>query len=127
MAYASRSDLAAYTGADAPAQAERLLERASELIDSKVIAPYTVDDDDMPSDATQRQAFRDATCAQVEWWIETGDEKGVLAAYSSVSIGSLSLSRGSAGSSAMTGEALAPRARVHLANADLLYGAIGQW
>ena len=42
-AYATTADLAAWLGTDAPEDSERLLRRASELLDATVYGAYAVD------------------------------------------------------------------------------------
>ena len=69
MAYATTTELAEYLGvqeSDLPDDAERLLERASEMIDY-----YTLNRIDETEDA---EVAKKATMAQVEQWLEMGDE-----------------------------------------------------
>ena len=94
--YATSADLAAYTGTAAPADADRLLLRASQFLDSRVLRAcwYAVDDAGLPTDALVAAAFRDAVCAQVQWWGEVGDSTGAAGAgWGSVEIGSVRLGR----------------------------------
>lgn len=67
--HATEADLTAWlpTDADVP-DPDRLLDRASVLVDQYVRAPYR------PGDPTVTDALRDATCAVVEAWLETGEE-----------------------------------------------------
>lgn len=52
-----------------PEDLSRLLKRASELVDDYLrTAIYPVDVDELPSEVDDIVAFRDATCAQVEFW-----------------------------------------------------------
>ena len=96
--YATSGDLAEYLQDAPPENADRLLIRASELIDRMLFtARYDVDVDGDPTDTGVIAALKKATCAQVAWWIETGDEWGLGTAYSSMSIGSVSLSRAQSG------------------------------
>ena len=100
LVYATQADLTAYApaGVTVPGEPEttRLLTAASkEIRRATTTAIYDVDDDGYPTDTTVREAFRDATCAQAIWrpgnplpGAETSGE------YSSVSIGSVTLSRG---------------------------------
>ena len=76
-AYATTDELAAYLGTDAPADAERLLERASDLIDATVVTPYAVDDDGIPTDPDVAAACSKAACAIVEAWMETGEANDI--------------------------------------------------
>lgn len=93
-AYADTDALTAWLPSDAtvPADAERLLSRASELIDQTVLASYTVDDDGIPTDSGVAQALSDAACAQVEFWMEVGEEHDIDGlAGSQASAGSLNV------------------------------------
>lgn len=77
-AYATAAELAAYLGAPAPTDAARLLDRASELMDDTVRAPFTTSGDgDLPTDASIAAAMKNATCAQVEFWQEVGEANDV--------------------------------------------------
>lgn len=101
--YATSGDLANYLQAAPPVDADRLLARATDIIDRLTItARYVVDADNEPTDPAVIAALTKATCAQVAWWIETGDEWALGSAYASVSIGSVSLSRGQSGGGATT-------------------------
>ncbi len=62
---------------DAVAEAERLLARASELVDAAVRARYAVDTDGDPTDATVIVALRDATVRQYEAWLEVGEANDI--------------------------------------------------
>jgi hypothetical protein len=117
--YASMAELETYLDDSAPADAARLLQRASELIALAVVTPYEVDPVlNLPKETYVSEALRDATCAQVEWWLETGDEKDVLTGWSTISfIGALFLSGGG-------GRRLAPRAKDALARGNLLGGVV---
>src|SRR5690606_25303032 len=82
MAYATESDLADYLGvslADLPPDADRLLKRASEDIDYWTLGR-----------AMQCEATKLAACAQVEMWLEVGEETDIRGALASFSIGSWS-------------------------------------
>lgn len=123
MAYATVQQLTAWLGGESavPSDADRLLDRASELIDTATVAAvYATDVDGQPTEHRVIDGLRDATCAQVEYWLETGDELGVAGAYGSVSIGSVTLSGSTRGGSGGSGPArLAPRARDVLIRAGL--------
>lgn len=105
----------------------KLLARASRHIESLTItAVYETDEDGAPVDLDISEAFRDAVCAQVAYWEETGDASGV-GAIGSTSIGSLSL--GSAPSAGQThadrqGVRYAPEAVEILSAAGLLSSAV---
>lgn len=115
MAYATTADLTAAWPSDAgpvPADAARLLEAASDLLDTTILlsAAYCTDDAGAPTDPIVVEALRDAVCAQVRWWDETGDELGSAGTVQSVSIGSVSLTRAAtAGPGGGGGGTLAPQ------------------
>jgi hypothetical protein len=91
-AYATSAQLLTYTGlTTAPADAGRLLLRASELIDSIVRAAYTVDINGIPTDADKAEALAKATCFVVEQWLEVGEANDIDGlAGSAASVGSYS-------------------------------------
>lgn len=110
MSYATRSDLAQYLAVpepELPQQADRLLARASEDI-----AFFTMGrlDTDLPA---HQDAARQATCAQVEFFLEAGE--GIGPAVTQRTVGRVSESYASASPQ------LAPRAHRILAQAGLLY------
>ena len=94
-AYATTAELAAWLGTDAPPDSERLLSRASELLDATVYVAYAVDSaTGLPADPDAAAALRDAACAQVEFWIEVGEVHDLDGgAGGQVSIGGLSMRR----------------------------------
>ena len=94
-AYATTAQLAEWLGTDAPADAERLLCRASELLDATVYGAYAVDSaTGLPADPDAVAALRDAACAQVEFWAEVGEAHDLDGgAGSQVSVGGLSMQR----------------------------------
>lgn len=113
MVYATAAQLAAYLSrseGDLPADSSRLLTRASELIDQAAL--MRIDS----ANADQAAAARDATCAQVEFWLEVGEEHAIRAPRGAVRVGSLSQAQQPA--------QLAPRARRHLLLAGLLYRGV---
>jgi hypothetical protein len=121
--YATTADLANYLEAVPPANARRLLRQASADIEQATkTAIYDVDTNGFPTDTAVLAAMRDAVCAQVEWWNETGDSLGVTGQWGSVKIGSVSLD-GRAGS-AGTGGQLAANAATILRNAGLTPGNV---
>lgn len=68
------------------------LMRATRAVERMTVtAVYNTDTAGMPTDTAIREAFRDATCAQVAYWANTGDIDGSVAAGGSMSIGSVSL------------------------------------
>ena len=83
MAYATITELADYLGvqeADLPDDAERLLERASEMIDY-----YTLNRIEAGETASK------ATCMQYEWWSQF-DEFNTQQFFSEIEIGPFSAS-----------------------------------
>lgn len=124
--YATPEQLTAWTGQPAPTDADRLLRRASEDVDSALLtAVYCTDAQGMPTDTAIITALADATCAQVEWWQETGDTgTGAADRWGSVSIGSVAMSGRRGGPQAPGDVDLAPRAHRVLARAGLLPGVI---
>ncbi|KAA6220639.1 hypothetical protein CP973_00275 [Streptomyces albofaciens JCM 4342] len=127
--YATPEQLAAWTGTAAPDDAERLLARASEDIDSALLtAVYPVDADGDPTDPTTAEVLARATCAQVEYWASAGtDGTGAGDHWDSVSIGPVSLSGRTARPPAATGVELAPRADRILRRAGLTPGRVIAW
>jgi hypothetical protein len=83
MSYATVDDLRDWLWDEPPNDADRQLSNASRVIDSALFgAIYTTDPTThLPTDALIIAALRDATCAQVEWWLETGDELEQYGAY----------------------------------------------
>lgn len=136
--YATRADLLAYTAGmtsyavPAEPEATRVLTRASQRLDATVLRTAIYDTDDvtgLPTDTDVIAAIRDATCAQVVWWAQTGSETGANDQYGDVAIGSVRLGRGKAGSgTASSTPAVAPAVADHLA--DLTPGVVttyGAW
>jgi hypothetical protein len=96
--YATSADLAAYMRDSPPPDCERMLADATREVDLMLLtARYNVDDQGFPCDPQQRQAVRDAVCELVSWWNDTGDPSGSLAVYGSLSAGSISVGRATAG------------------------------
>ncbi|APD18540.1 hypothetical protein SEA_PICARD_9 [Streptomyces phage Picard] len=124
--YATPDQLAAWTGTPAPADAERLLARASSDVDAALMcAVYDTTADGMPTDPAVVQALADATCAQVEYQLATGDDgTGAAGRWGSVSIGPVSLGDRRDAPQAPGGLDLAPRAHRALMQAGLLPGVI---
>ncbi|QCX77668.1 hypothetical protein C9F11_20165 [Streptomyces sp. YIM 121038] len=124
--YATPAQLTAWTGKPAPADAERLLARASEDIDDTLArAVYLTDDAGMPTDPAIAAALRDAVCAQVEYQLATGDDgTGAAGRWDSVSIGPVALSGRKDGPQAPDDVDLGPRAHRTLKRAGLLPGVI---
>ncbi|MGW0550560.1 hypothetical protein [Streptomyces altiplanensis] len=101
--YATPVEYEAFTGQPAPANAARLLARASRFVDRAMRAAlYDTDAAGYPSDTDVRVAFRDAASTQVSVWAKrdaaADGTGGDLAAspWTSVKAGDLSFSRDSA-------------------------------
>jgi hypothetical protein len=117
-AYATVDELEVFLDQAAPdaaseAVAERMLLRASEVVDDHLrTAIYDVDVDDLPTDADVIAAFRDATCAQVEFWFAGDEEDDVLGPWVELTIGAVK-------ATPQAPLVLAPRAARILRNAGL--------
>lgn len=107
MAYATSEQYEAETGTTPPANIGRLLTLASRDVDAALLtAVYDVDDEDVQT------ALREATIEQAAYHLDTGDTTGTggMNVYSSVSIGSVNLSRSSQTGGAGGGSAARPLA-----------------
>jgi len=62
---------------EVPADAARLIARASELIDMATMGRAQAAWDLDPEDADLKTALSDATCDQVEFWLEVGEEHDI--------------------------------------------------
>ncbi|WP_157813966.1 hypothetical protein [Microbacterium sp. BR1] len=90
---------------------------------------YDTDTDGYPTDTDISAAFTEATCAIVEYWVETDDPMGVETLEGAVKIGSVSLGTTSSSATVLSeGEKLArrigSRALDILANAGLINSAV---
>lgn len=95
--YATAAQYQAYSGQTPPADIDRLLARASELIDSDVTmtAWYDTDDAGLPTNTGVAAAFANATAAQVEFWTKgPGEGVDVSGPIQGVSLGALSIQYG---------------------------------
>lgn len=124
--YATPEQLTAWTGQPAPADAERLLTRASEDVDSALLAAvYATDSAGMPTDPEVTQALSDAVCALVEYRQEAGDSgTGARDRWDSVSLGPASMSGRKNTGNRPGGVDLGDRAERALKRAGLLPGVI---
>ncbi|MFB8763836.1 hypothetical protein [Nocardiopsis alba] len=126
--YATPSDLTEWGVELDQAEARGMIRRASALVENHTItARYRVDGDGMPTEPRLVEAFRDAVCAVVAWWEETGNASGAAGQYTDVSLGSLSLRRApsAGGHSSAQAARIAPEAVQILATAGLLSQAPG--
>ncbi|NEY32058.1 hypothetical protein GTU99_07600 [Streptomyces sp. PRKS01-65] len=114
--FATPAEYEALTGQPAPVNAARLLARASRLVSAATKAAiYDTDPAGYPTDPDVRQAFRDATCAQVAEWARrdaaAADGEDVAASpWTTVSAGILSFSRQSAPTDTAEDTTLTPEA-----------------
>ncbi len=92
--YATVDDLHAYLGAEPPADSQRLLARAQDLVDANLKASsYVIDANGNPTDASTIAAFNEACCEQVEFWIANGDELDALGNWTQYVMAGLSVTR----------------------------------
>ncbi len=114
MAYATTAQLSTYTGGTAPGDASRRHAPHSARIAGSPTLPAVV------------SALRDATCAQVEYWIAGDEEDDVIGPLNSMSVGDQNQTFNN-GNNRVTPMYLAPRAARHLRLAGLLDGAVGSY
>ena len=117
MAYATVEELSEYTGideADLPDDAERMLDRASELIDRYTLGRIDTDRE------KHEEIAKAATCAQVEWWEVHDDEYGLMSQFDQVQIGNFQMHKSDGKGLPM----LAPRAYYVLVVHGLMYRAV---
>jgi hypothetical protein len=86
---------------------ERLLERASEIIDGLLVGRvYDVDTAGLPTDSTVQTKIKRAVLLQAQYMIALGDETGVKGQFSSLSTGGVSWSRAGDSSAAVVAPAV---------------------
>jgi hypothetical protein len=115
MVYADKTDLAAYLAVEQtalPADADRLLARASEHVDYVTLG--NVDS----SNWDHLDAAKKAACAQVEFWMQQGETSAFRGTVESYTIGKVGMryAQGAGGETKT-----APRAEQALMLAGLLY------
>jgi len=92
--YATVDDLHAYLGTAPPADSQRMLARAQDLVDAVLnTSSYVTDTNDNPTDTATIAAFKTACCAQVEYWIANGDELDLQGNWTSYTMAGLSVTR----------------------------------
>jgi hypothetical protein len=108
--YATSADYQTYSGQTPPADIDRLLARASELLDSEVVkaAWYDTDDAGLPTNVDVAEAFSEATCAQVEFWGAVGEQVDTSGPIQGVTLGGLSIQYG-AGDNRVGATTVGPR------------------
>lgn len=115
--FATPAELEQYLGQQypLPAEPDRVLQRASEVIEQASFGAagrsWFVVDVDHPEDQYIR-AIRDAVCAQVEFWMETGEEFDVGGLQGAIGISRLQISK--------LPDRLGVRAYRHLRNVGLM-------
>lgn len=122
--YATSAEYQDYTGQTPPSDIDKLLRDASRMLVAEVfrLCWYEVDEDGYPANTLVAEAFRDAVCAQVEWWDEIGDSTGAAAvSWGTVKLGSAQLSRSVTATSGAASAAreVAPKAWDALRSDDL--------
>lgn len=126
--YATTADLATYLGVDAddlPSDAARLLTRAGELFDSVTLGRFG-DEATVEADATALARAKRAECAQVEYWIEAGEDSDIQGGITAYKAGSVSIQRrpGQTGSGSSNRDRVSPRARDALFLGGFLNGGV---
>lgn len=119
MIYATAEDLAAYTGKDAPADAQRLLARASELVD--YVTRGRVD----AAVGAHLEAAKRAVCAICEFWTNAGEPTGALSGQvKSYTAGKVSVTYAAGSEGSAGGQGLPRRAQQALMAAGLLSAGV---
>lgn len=95
MTYVTVPEYTAFLDPDpVPANAERLLKRASTTLDKLLIGTvYATDTDGFPSDPDLLEVFKDCVCMQAQYLSALGDETGAMQNVASMSMGNQSISR----------------------------------
>lgn len=112
--YATKQQLAAYLLIEEsalPPEVDKLVARAGDLIDYATMGRV---DSEL---VAHTDAVAKAVCAQVESWLEVGDDADLSAMPQSFSIGSFSMTQGT---DLQSSSPLAPRARRILVTAGLM-------
>ncbi len=136
--YATSTDYQTYTGQTPPTGIDVLLADASRFLEARVFRLCWYETDavtGMPTNTLVIGAFRDAACAQAQWWDELGDSTGAGGAgWGSVSLGSAQMSRSvtNVSGEASPAREIAPKAVDALSGMDLTVdifalGQVSQW
>lgn len=93
------------------------------------LSVYDVDEEGYPTDADISDAFKEATCAFVEYWEETDDPTGAQSQAGPTRIGSVSFggsgaSGGATNTKSAASSRIAPKAVRILTNAGLITSAV---
>jgi hypothetical protein len=119
LAYASSANLLEFLGrsVELPENVDALLCRASEIIDAVTLGRVDT------SVASDVEAAKQATCAQIEFWLEVGEENDISGPVETKQASKVTLGYGSGGNR-IAPLYLAPRAERILFNAGLLSRAV---
>lgn len=113
--YATKAELASFTGKSVdvlPANTDALLQKASDLITNCILVEIDME--------THSEALRLATCAQAEYWMESGDQDENAGQIQSYTAGSVSVTYKDTG----VKRPICTRARGYLNKQGLLYRGI---
>lgn len=113
--YATKADIASFTGKSVdslPANINALIQKASDLITNHILVQIDMDNED------HVESLNKATCSQVEYWLETGDQDQNERPIQSYSAGSVSVTYADNGGVKKT---LCNAARGYLNKQGLLY------
>ncbi|GAA1977398.1 hypothetical protein [Kitasatospora viridis] len=137
--YATAADYQAYSGQPTDTDTDRLLGRAAAFLDAQVfrLCHYIADPvTTLPSDPIVAGAFRDAVCAQVEWWAAVGESIGIggVGTYGTVRIGTVHMQDPKVGTATTSAaRQIAPAVWDALQSPDLAWpvhfqlGAVTMW
>jgi hypothetical protein len=118
---ATIAQLDAWLGRPAPADAPRLLDRASEVVAGAVRTAVKTDaTTGLPTDPTTARTLADATCAQVESWLDGGSGEPTT----EQSVDGVILNTDPLSSEGSEGATLAPHARLILRTGGLLNAVV---
>lgn len=119
-AFATTEDLMRFKGSEElPDNAPFLLDRANDLVEAMIRPNYN------PNNDWHRKAARNAVCAQVSYWINTGTSPDDDSSFGSYTLGDLSVSGRSSGSDGGSKPyALSPLALSYLRSECLLYKGV---
>jgi len=115
--YATKINLAAFLGISEnqlPEDSERLLKRASEVIQQSTLSKIDLNKE------VHVEIAQLATCAQVEYWINMSESSAISGSVSSFSLGDLSMNMSESTNKGM----LSPRAKSYLNSCGLLYRGV---
>lgn len=131
LVFAQVDDVERWSGFPAPGNVERLIRRASGLVQLAVRrARFDVEPSGLPSDPDVADALRDAVCAQVAYWDDSDVDPtraDTTARLSSTGLDGASMGfdvAGAAAATAQAADALCDEAWVILDNEGLTRGAV---